>query len=142
MAEKFKLKEKSEDLRINEICEVVMKKQGTTFKEKREQEQLNEVASRSKSLCEFCGYDLITERQLARHKLEHKLGLPMCPICPFKPFFKTKNAYLAHLDLHGSLEGLSECDFCCTKLYTSHRRAHIQAHKTLKLRRCYIARCH
>ena len=142
MAEKFTLNEKSEDLRVNEICEVLIEEQATTFKMIREQEQLNEITSRSKSLCEYCGHDLGTVRQLTRHKMDHKLGLPMCPICPLKPFFRTKEAYLAHLRLHKNIENLSKCDFCCTLLSKNHRRAHIQAHKTLKLRRCYAARCH
>ena len=143
MNKEFKLDERPEDIRVNEKCEVLIKNQAATFRAKWEQNQLDEIVSRSKSFCEFCGYDLITEKQLVKHKLEHKLGLPMCPICPLKPFFKTRSAYLAHLKLHDSLENLHECDFCCTNLYMSHRRKHIQAHKTLKLRRCYKTRnCH
>ena len=38
MAEEFTLNEKSEDLRVNEICEVLIEEQATTFKTIREEE--------------------------------------------------------------------------------------------------------
>lgn len=138
---KGKMKKWLEDGQVNEMCEVLIKEEATTFKERREQEWLDEIVSRSKSLCDFCGYDLITEERLSKHRFEHRLGFPMCPICPSKPFFETKNAYLAHIQSHENLKDLRDCNFCCTKIYNSHRSWHIQAHKTLNLRRCYM-NCH